>query len=650
MSLIHEYPDTPLSAAAEIIQNLRGSVVEPCSIANSLSHGDWLKPVSYEQSLDLFEVLALSHAIEAGPMADELAKLVLARDYRSLCDYELNYTAGHDALHYASARQCLAFFQKCEPLDLGIDKKQVAFEKFVEAELACAKTNTKFDHLTSGKLQMSGRASSMLHIAARKIAGMLDKVLAKHGCDDVWDAYKQTQIRFGPGATSSVKAQHANPSVKLGARLECSNDLLPCVEKYMELVPALLQNHRHVSSSLYSELETADLVLDSTCEVFAVAGKLSFVPKSAKTNRSIVVPPHLNSLFQRGYGLLLREALSTVGIDLQDQTANQQAARIASLTGQLATVDLSSASDTLSTAIVWELLPYDWVSAMSEVRSSTVTYVERKGKKENDTIVLFPDLQKFGSMGDAFTFELETLIFYGLTYAACVYSNADPRPVTVYGDDIICPTAAVDNLFYILQYCGFKVNSEKSFWEGGFRESCGKDFFGGIDIRPYYQRELASGQTLFSLHNHYVRTFDDERARMIASCIPEALRLWGPAEYGDGHLHVRDYRILDAILRPHRREDQWSGYVFDTFKCKNQELRKPGPGMRTFPTYSIYVSRGSDANWEEGYLPFTGVFNSQRGRADRERFLKLLYEAVPSNPTVVRGVTGYKRISIYTLR
>ena len=89
-------------------------------------------------------------------------------------------------------------------------------------------------------------------------------------------------------------------------------------------------------------------------------------------------------------------------------------------------------------------------------------------------------------MGNGFTFPLETLIFWALTASAC---EGDVDSVSVYGDDIICPRERADDVIDTLTMCGFKINLEKSFVEGPFRESCGCDYYKGIDIRPFYKKE-----------------------------------------------------------------------------------------------------------------------------------------------------------------
>lgn len=78
-------------------------------------------------------------------------------------------------------------------------------------------------------------------------------------------------------------------------------------------------------------------------------GVLMTVPKNSKIDRVAIKEPELNMFCQKGVGDFIRHRLKRiVKVDLNDQTRNQQLARIGSETGLLATLDLSSASDLIS--------------------------------------------------------------------------------------------------------------------------------------------------------------------------------------------------------------------------------------------------------------------------------------------------------------
>lgn len=79
------------------------------------------------------------------------------------------------------------------------------------------------------------------------------------------------------------------------------------------------------------------------------------------------------------------------------------------------------------------------------------------------------------------------------------------RNYSVFGDDIICVESAYDVICSVLNGCGFIVNSEKSYNIGGFRESCGSDFWYGHDVRGVYIKEIKNEQDVYSAFNRLSR-------------------------------------------------------------------------------------------------------------------------------------------------
>jgi hypothetical protein len=98
------------------------------------------------------------------------------------------------------------------------------------------------------------------------------------------------------------------------------------------------------------------------------------------------------------------------------------------------------------------------------------------------------DLQKVSSMGNGFTFELETLLFWGLTSAIRELVDDKEHRIVVFGDDIIAGTRTASAVMQFFPMFGFTVNRRKSFLDGPFRESCGKHYFNGSDVTPLYVR------------------------------------------------------------------------------------------------------------------------------------------------------------------
>jgi len=538
-----------------------------------------------------------------------LSKLIVEKDIRGLCSYEPDYhtLSTGDALN---VRQITAFFSKRSDIDLGVNRREAAVRKFIESEDLCRTTNLAFIARREGKFSFPLGVESLLFRAQRKIASILGEA----------PKFSDLSVRFGPGATTQVKRKNASARRKLSSGFACSEDMAPVVGLALEEVPAWVfdPDENDPDNPLYTESKKVSVHLHD--------GKLVFVPKNAKTDRPVVVEPSLNTMFQSGVGVYIADRLRSVGVDIRDQTRNQRAAREGSITGELATLDLSSASDTISRELVYDLLPVDWYFLLASLRTSHVEYC---GVRLH--------LEKFSSMGNGFTFPLETLIFYALA-CACVEDH-DISRVCVYGDDIIIPTYAYTEMCFLLAVTGFVPNAAKSFSEGPFRESCGGDYLRGIDIRPCYIKGPLACFDVFRLHNFYVRQNDEEMAATIVKFVGPQIRIFGPDGYGDGHLLGGQ-----SSLRPHGRSLGWCGYTFETFTFRPRKELATLPGDRVYPVYSTYVSSQDDLGTSLGSLRASAFeFASREGPSLQHRYTKgLLVTTVP-------GVRSYNRIKIYVL-
>jgi hypothetical protein len=255
------------------------------------------------------------------------------------------------------------------------------------------------------------------------------------------------------------------------------------------------------------------------------------------------VEPSINLFYQLGYGGVLRRRLLDAGINLRDgQMIHRQVACDASKEGTFATLDLKNASDSISRRLVELLLPRRWFEVLDDLRSPTTLV--------NNKVVV---LEKFSSMGNGFTFELETLIFLGLCLALDPAHKAGEN-VFVYGDDIIVPTESSKGVIAALEFFGLTINREKSFTDGLFRESCGGDYFNGEDVRPHFLKEspnepqqlisLANGIHRLGLSDHKAVYRHRELRRFwlsIVDALPVGLRcILGPKDLGDIVLHSND--------------------------------------------------------------------------------------------------------------
>lgn len=215
---------------------------------------------------------------------------------------------------------------------------------------------------------------------------------------------------------------------------------------------------------------------DNNSFVLVAGNELFTVPKNSEIDRVACKEPDINLLLQRSVGLMIRDRLLRHGIDLQDQSVNQRLAMEGSISGTLATIDLSSASDSICRQLVISLLPTEWQDIIFDIRSPNT---EIDGSLHENEMI--------SSMGNGFTFELETLIFFCLTRAVCYVSRIKGK-ISVYGDDIIAPSCVVPRLKRVFHWFGFRTNERKTFHRGSFRESCGKHYHLGYDVSPLYIR------------------------------------------------------------------------------------------------------------------------------------------------------------------
>lgn len=229
--------------------------------------------------------------------------------------------------------------------------------------------------------------------------------------------------------------------------------------------------------------------------------RLDFVPKNDDISRSICVEPTLNMYYQLGFGNILLSRLRELwGIDLTSQQfKNRELARKGSVDGSFSTIDLSSASDSISMKMLEWLLPPDFLRWLKLLRCSTSLL------PNGERLVL----NMVSTMGNGFTFPLQTIIFTGVVLSAFKMDRLAPDyprglhegNFGVNGDDIVVPARITAKVLRLLHLLGFQCNPEKTFVEGPFRESCGGDFREGRNIRGVYIKSLNGPHDYYSVIN-----------------------------------------------------------------------------------------------------------------------------------------------------
>lgn len=371
-------------------------------------------------------------------------------------------------------------------------------------------------------------------------------VRARHKCyqalgllarvyDDIWDG-----LSLGPGSVYS-SAERSLFS-KLTSEQTISVNALPLLQVFIESSPALVKAWA-----------------DSGVELEVVAGnKLSYVPKDVKKCRQIAIEPSINVMLQLGIGKVLTRICKGLGQDITNQERNRELALRGSISGDFATIDLSDASSLISNELVRFLVPSDWYALMNSARSS---HTRDKEKWES-----------FSSQGNAFTFPLETIIFTVLAESAAEVSKSPAvlgrRLVSVYGDDIICHKLAYALVCETLTRAGLRVNAEKSFNEGFFRESCGLDALGGYNVRPiFYKEDAVQPSDVAKIHNALLirYPFLCDTISFLRNLVPK--RLKGPlgVHRSEGLEYNKMFTpTYQWFIEPFPPKIQWKKSIHDT--------------------------------------------------------------------------------------
>lgn len=246
---------------------------------------------------------------------------------------------------------------------------------------------------------------------------------------------------------------------------------------------------------------------------------LQVVPKNYKSGRTIAI----ESVAKTYAGYLLSEELTkrltrrdkpvpfyvsmwdgqhklcnpTFGCYYNYQKSNQNWALLGSMLDNVATIDSSMASDSISLELLRLILPERIFEYCVKWRSARTILPTRKGTSK-DLVTAF-------TMGHPLTYPIESVVFYAAAVVGtCWYLGIDvfsfqPKnrlldlPVNEFflcinaiGDDLTCHSMCAQTVIEILEAIGFIVNTEKTFIKGAYRESCGKEYWLGNDVTSLY--------------------------------------------------------------------------------------------------------------------------------------------------------------------
>lgn len=427
-------------------------------------------------------------------------------------------SANVDFLQLAAWRQIVACFNKNSdaPGSSPRSRREAALEKFAASERKCKRTNRRLAFYSNHEDRMS---TDILHLV-RRTRDIISDIMGPLGVPQLLRIAEGSG--FGPGFTfSSDGTERKNLYFKVSSDHTVTRDALPYLKQWMKSWP-------HWKSML--------LELDPGFDIVR-GNRVTTVPKNSETDRTIAIEPSFNVFMQKGVDWYLKKRLRRHGVDLQNQELNHTPARLASMRPlYAATIDISSASDCVSTGVIDYLFPADWCVLLDDLRSRE--YTLDKGRT-------WHTYEKFSSMGNAFTFPIESVLFYACAKACVVDAGESLEALRVYGDDIIIPPGAYCTLVELLRFLGFSPNLDKSFAFGWFRETCGSDFYSGVDLRPVYVKCIPrNDMEIFNLHNRFL--WNRVGFRLVRTCtyLRDLVKrvLYGPAELPPGDEYLKWYR------------------------------------------------------------------------------------------------------------
>lgn len=284
--------------------------------------------------------------------------------------------------------------------------------------------------------------------------------------------------RFGPGASNGIPWTHT--ADKIESKMTCTSSCEPLVRRLRS------------SNPYFSTFDSRNR--RSGMEVVR-GSKLGCVPKNEDAVRTVAKEPSGNMAFQLAGGWYIAGALSFIGLDITKQEPKNQALALrGSIDGSVATIDLKSASNLIILNLIRRLWPKSWVRFFEQTRSEEIE-IPGHGWEE---------LHMLSTMGNGYTFPMMTLTLVALIYGLrCKLYKKSPKlridwsSTAVYGDDIIVPTNEYEPLVELLTQSGFVVNTDKSYCDGPFRESCGGDYYKGVDVTPIYVKHLNGDPAIY---------------------------------------------------------------------------------------------------------------------------------------------------------
>lgn len=454
------------------------------------------------------------------PVAMQVLELAERGEWMQLQKLSVEPGRYHDPYSYWVDASCVDLVRKMA-ID-GSGTAQAAVDKFLETEHACLSVNRRI----------------------RSIVRNEGLTLEDMDYIDFLDRWKE-KIRTVLGKVP----EYLEPSFS-GGSTTATTRLESTIFDKLSMTPQRYSHSTFVVDYLLYSSRWGDICHDRQLYPTTVGANEYFtVPKNGLTDRSCCMEAPVNLAYQLAVGKVLRRrALKCLNIDLNHGAEHHQLlACKGSLDGTIATLDLSSASDRWARELVRYLLPADWRVLLDSLRA---THTSFGGKR------LY--LEKFSSMGNGFTFELETILFATLAHVVQTAVGVD-GDVFCYGDDLVVPVAMALPLAEALESVGHSLNMKKSFWKGPFRESCGGDYHWGEAVNTAKLEKLPEKPSdWMALANNLRRVAGDcPRRWALIKPVWEKVLTYIPSQIRScrGPRHLGDTVIWDDPRYWTRRDD-----------------------------------------------------------------------------------------------
>lgn len=543
-----------------------------------------------------FETVLLQTVAAIHPEAlTAFRQALIEHDFAYLQNRKVNPREYSDPVVYHQNAMVASLLKKWAPSGHNEDERLAAtFKKWKDAETRCRRTNQYLDpFITRQHDVLDDRVADFFDGLRKRVRRTLGRVpLEIAGSISA----KSTFNVFGERNTQIDKL---------------------CI------VPELTAN-AWIWLPVFAETQWARIHRDSRDEQWkpftfeVVEGdRYAVASKNATVHRPIGIGPTLNVFYQLGVGKHIRKRLQRLGLlqvpvetdshwpglkhGKDSQQIHRALARKASTNGEICTIDVVSASDTVAYKLVQLCTQDEWFPVLSSLRAPKILIKEDFLGKGQKQFAGWHILDKFSAMGNGYTFELETVIFASIVQEVAQREGVKlvvGENFSVYGDDIICPNVLAAPVLAALNVCGFSPNLDKTFCEfdaplngehrSYFRESCGGDYMDGVDVRPIsFTKIPETGPEWITVHNQLWRWVEryphlqDVCDRIRTTFVPLDLRVGVPQNMGDVGFHgvppkyrwkggcreikivVTDYRSLPL--------DRWD--------------------VKTAQAYSLYVGR-----------------------------------------------------------